>query len=685
LTTETDAPTLPGTTVREAAMGSTEQLPPEGATAPGYEAQPDPVSWHRSLRTRLTVLSSLCSALLLLGVGLVIHASARDLLLDQSRGEIHDLAEQTARGMDAAMGAVVVSAVTLTESVRGTRFDPGELRALLRATAKGAPDAAGAMLILEPGALGAGDPEFSWYARREGGGYYEQSMRREGYDYRAQPWWRRAVREGKPWWSEPYRNEATGNEYFVTYNHPIRAVDGDGIVGMASVDVPLQRLRDLVGPAQRREAMFKVLLSPERLLAVHPDPQVELRARFDDLAGDPRMPGLGALLSPLREARAAEAEYADPVTGESRLAVLRPVGQTGWAVGLTVSNDYVVRKLQRATRNVIVFGLVATIISLIGLRLVANRVTKPIIGLAASARHFVAGEFDRPLPYTGRVDEVGVMARAFDHARGSIKGQLQSIEQMGAARQKLESELSIARDIQLAMLPHAPLLERDGHRLETHAILEPAKAVGGDFYTFLRRDDHTVLFALGDVSDKGVPAALFMARVITMLEVAAGMGGSPAHALRAAAQRLVEGNDTCMFATVLCGVADAMTGDVVLASAGHEGPVWRHADGRVEVVAMPTAGPLGIDVAREYPEWKARLQPGDALVAYTDGITEAFNTGGEAFGTDRLLAAIAGAGTAASLCESLVGAAHRFAAGAAQSDDITVLALSFSVTSQGGG
>jgi sigma-B regulation protein RsbU (phosphoserine phosphatase) len=105
--------------------------------------------------------------------------------------------------------------------------------------------------------------------------------------------------------------------------------------------------------------------------------------------------------------------------------------------------------------------------------------------------------------------------------------------------------------------------------------------------------------------------------------------------------------------------------------------VWRRADGSVELLAIPTAGPLGIEVAHDYPEWKGRLHSGDALVAYTDGITEAFNTGEEAFGTERLLAAIAAASTAQALCESVVGAAHRFAGGAPQSDDITVLALSF--------
>ncbi|HEU0306800.1 MAG TPA: IcfG protein, partial [Lysobacter sp.] len=167
---------------------------PEVASGPDHEAEADTVSWHRSLRTRITVLSSLCNALLLLGVGLVIHAAARDLLVEQSRDEIHTLAEQTARGVDAAMDVVVVSAVTLTESVRGADLDPSELRALLRGTARGGPNIAGAMLILEPGALAAGDPEFSWYARLESDGYYEQPMRRADYDYHAQTWWQRTVR-----------------------------------------------------------------------------------------------------------------------------------------------------------------------------------------------------------------------------------------------------------------------------------------------------------------------------------------------------------------------------------------------------------------------------------------------------------------------------------------------------------
>jgi sigma-B regulation protein RsbU (phosphoserine phosphatase) len=253
---------------------------------------------------------------------------------------------------------------------------------------------------------------------------------------------------------------------------------------------------------------------------------------------------------------------------------------------------------------------------------------------------------------------------------------MRDIETISAAKQKLESELSIARDIQLAMLPRAPTIVAGAHRVETHAVLEPAKTVGGDFYTFLsREDDHALLFAIGDVSDKGVPAALFMARAITTLEVAAGVHGTPAKALRRAARRLVEGNETCMFATVLCGLVDVRNGDIALASAGHDPPVLRRADGRVELVPLETGPPLGFEVAARYETWHGRLAPGDMLVAWTDGITEALDPNDAPFGIDRLLDEVAGAGDARALCEALVDAAHRHAAGAPQSDDITVLAV----------
>jgi sigma-B regulation protein RsbU (phosphoserine phosphatase) len=246
---------------------------------------------------------------------------------------------------------------------------------------------------------------------------------------------------------------------------------------------------------------------------------------------------------------------------------------------------------------------------------------------------------------------------------------------MGAARQKLESELSIARDIQLAMLSPPRAVERDGVRLEAHAILEAAKAVGGDFYMFIERDDGELWFVIGDVSDKGVPAALFMARTATVLEVAARSSSSPEQVLAEASRRLVEGNDTCMFATVLCGRIDVRSGRCTLANAGHDPPLLLHADGRVETIAAEAGPPVGFEVSTRFPLWHGVLQPGDTLLACTDGVTEAFDPDNQAFGEQRLRAAVRPGYSARDNCRHLIAEVHRFAGTAPQSDDITVLAI----------
>ena len=652
------------------------------ATAVVPERDVRAVPWYRSLRSRLLLGMALGSVAVLVAATLIVQASARELLMSQSQREIRALAEQTALGLDAKLGSVEVGAATLAEAVHGVGHDPRTFAALLHAAVKGDVDVAGAMLILEPAALAPGDPGYHWYVRRDGERFHTQSMLSPGYDYHDQPWWRRTVGRGEAWWSEPYRNAATGNEMFVTYNLPLRRDDAQP-VGMVSLDVPVRRLAALVGAQTLHSPVQRLVLSPERLYVVHPSPALELRVSLDARAREVDNGALRPLLEAVRERRPANVTYSDPVTRMRRIAMVQPVPHSAWTVLVTVSERYALDELSRSTRAVIGGGLLAVLLLVLVLSLIARPITGPLLALSDSAGHFVRGDFDWPLPHTERSDEVGLLARAFDRARASIRAQLGEIERLARSRQKLESELSIARDIQLAMLHPAPVLRQGGHVLRAHALLEPAKAVGGDFYTFFARDGRQLWFAIGDVSDKGVPAALFMARTITVMEVAAGLGGTPEQALRAAASRLVEGNDTCMFATVLCGLMDVASGELQLASAGHESPVRVHADGRREFLPVQAGPPLGLEIADHYPVWRGRLQPGDALLAYTDGISEAFDTRQQAFGEDRLLDALLPDANPQQLCTALAGAVRGFVGGAEQSDDITLLALCWSIDVEG--
>jgi sigma-B regulation protein RsbU (phosphoserine phosphatase) len=343
------------------------------------------------------------------------------------------------------------------------------------------------------------------------------------------------------------------------------------------------------------------------------------------------------------------------------------------------SNNLVVARLNQALFVLLAAGTLLALLSTLVVRRLAKRISRPVEHLAESTSRLAQGQYDWPVPHTGRGDEVGRMARTLEHARTSIQQQLVEIGEMGAARQKLQSELSIARDIQHAMLSPPRVIERGAARLQAHAVLEAAKEVGGDFYSFIERGDGDgdgeLWFAIGDVSDKGVPAALFMARAVTVLEVAAHSSSSPDQVLAEASRRLVEGNDTCMFATVLCGHIDVRSGRCTLASAGHDPPLLLHVDGRAEMLAIAAGPPLGFEVSEQFPLWHGTLEPGASLLAYTDGVTEAFDPGNEAYGSERLLAAVRSGSDAGENCLQLIADVHRFAGTAPQSDDITVLAI----------
>ncbi|GGA83432.1 IcfG protein [Arenimonas soli] len=650
-----------------------------------------PIPWRRSLRTRLALWTSLTSILLLAAVALIFYLAIRGVLIANTQAEMRGLSQQAAGRLEATLDSVQVSGRTLAGAASGLGRQPMDLRALMQATLDADPAIAGVMIAMEPGRLGDEDPGFDWYVRRQGPAKLESRLAELGYaDFRIEPWYTRTVGTSQPWWSEAYSNDATAGDLFVTYNLPLYRPGSEGVkggaIGMVSLDVPVRRLRAQLGQLVDDPALVPMLFSPEHQVVMHPRP--DHRGPLDEVIKERGRPDLAPLADALK--RRMSLEFVHDVPGEDgepaqrHYSFTRPVGDSGWSFALSVPERVILAQLDEVTLWGLGGGLLGVALCVWAVRRHAGRIARPIEDLTDSAGHLARGEFDYPLRHTQRKDEVGVMARAFDTARTSLKRQMREIADMGSARQKLESELDIARDIQRGMLPPGGRLRENGSAVEWQGLLEPAKAVGGDFYNVFRRDGHVLWFVIGDVSDKGVPAALFMARTMTVLEVAAEAGGSPGAALAEAAAHLAERNETCMFATVLCGVLDLRGGRLSLASAGHEAPVLLHADGRREWLPVPTAGPLGIDVAGDYPVWHGRLEPGDTLLLYTDGVTEAFDAADQAFGEDRMLAALDPALEPAALCTTLAHAVHEFAGNAPQSDDITLLALRYDGNPEGG-
>ncbi len=238
----------------------------------------------------------------------------------------------------------------------------------------------------------------------------------------------------------------------------------------------------------------------------------------------------------------------------------------------------------------------------------------------------------------------------------------------------LQQELDVSSNMQKSILP---TVFPESEKYEIQASMTPAREVGGDFYDVIRLKNNTIGLVIADVSGKGVPAALFMMICRTLMKsVAIGLH-SPEKVLREANTILLEENESCMFVTVFYAVFDPESGRLCYANGGHNPPVRIKAGGGSELLPVESGIALGVAPDATFHEQEITLAPGDALLLYTDGVTEAMNEKGELFGEQRLLSAMSAVAAEQSrqLTKQLITEVLRFADTAPQADDITCLSL----------
>lgn len=246
-------------------------------------------------------------------------------------------------------------------------------------------------------------------------------------------------------------------------------------------------------------------------------------------------------------------------------------------------------------------------------------------------------------------------------------------------KQRMEEALRLARDIQMSMLPNR--FPAFPHRtdFDLHAVIEPAREVGGDFYDFLLLDEDSLGLAIGDVSGKGIPAALFMSVTKTLLRVIASKQSRPEAVLAELNNELCRNNDTGMFVTLFYGILHLRTGALEYSSGGHNPPYVLAHNGAVEPLAKTRGMALGVLEDTAYQSKTFQLQAGDRLFLYTDGVTEAMDRAYNQFSDPRLLDCLTRARglSPEDLIHGVLGELRRFSSGAEQSDDITALAVHY--------
>jgi sigma-B regulation protein RsbU (phosphoserine phosphatase) len=261
--------------------------------------------------------------------------------------------------------------------------------------------------------------------------------------------------------------------------------------------------------------------------------------------------------------------------------------------------------------------------------------------------------------------------------KARVRSLLKAKAYADAIKAAQERDLAIAREIQMGILPSDLSAPTQGTGLEVDATIEPARSVGGDLFEVLRVGDDRLVVAVGDVCGKGIPASLFMAVTVTLLRILARQLATPQEILTRLNDELAAQNPRGMFVTMACVVFDLRSGQVTCANGGHNSPLLMGPAAPPRLV-FPASGPvLGLFPGGSYSDERMDLAIGETLLLYSDGVTEANDPQGQLFDDARLLECFAGnaSTSAADTVARLLAAVRTFAAGAAQSDDITILAV----------
>jgi sigma-B regulation protein RsbU (phosphoserine phosphatase) len=359
-----------------------------------------------------------------------------------------------------------------------------------------------------------------------------------------------------------------------------------------------------------------------------------------------------------------------------------------YVIGADVDLGQLDARLQRALLKSIFIGAAMFALSMALGWLLIGRIVDPLVRLTAFTRNMEQRSFEaddgevaamRQISRS-RGDEVGSLAEAMAAIVGRLQRYLVEMEAATAARERVEGELSAARDIQVGMLPRTfpPFPERTD--LDVFALLESAKHVGGDLYEYILIDDHRLFFVVGDVSGKGVPAALFMAMTTTLFKAHALSAGSTGEIMERVNDELARENAQEMFVTAFAGILDLRDGTVEYSDGGHEAPFIVRADGRVERLEKHQGMALGVFEDVPYKTDSFSLRPGDAVVLFTDGVSEATDAHDELYTVERMgdaLARVRSDPSARVIAEGLAESVRSFVGAVPQSDDIAILVVSY--------
>ena len=515
---------------------------------------------------------------------------------------------------------------------------------------------------------------FSAYSKYEGDSIRTLQGGSDNYQYFFMDWYLMPTLLGHPCWTDPYMDlDAPTNTYemVTTYCQAIKNKQG-AVIGVINTSLSINWLSQTISAVKPYPNSYSIMIGRGGTYFVHPDStKITRQTIFTQtmLEPDTALTALGHAMQ-----RGEEGMRRMVIDGKDSYVFYKPLGKTGCSMAIVCPESDIFGGFNRLRHTVMGIVFVGLLVMLCVFINVITRELKPLHRLAREAETIASGNFDAELPDFERTDEIGQLSHSFGYMQQSLVRYIDELKLTTAQKASIESELNVASNIQMSMLPSV-FPNREG--LDMHASMTPAKEVGGDLYGYLLKDDN-LYFCVGDVSGKGVPASLFMAQVTRLFRTLANQQMAPADICTQMNEALSgDENPTCMFVTMFVGMVNLQSGHLKFCNAGHNPPVIGGGEHHGEFLQMLPNFPIGVLPGLEFQGEEIDTIKGRALFLYTDGLNEAENREHEQFGDDQLLSILRNTHfeSAQQVVEILYNEVQRHRDGADPNDDLTMMCL----------
>ena len=535
------------------------------------------------------------------------------------------------------------------------------------------PDIVGSAVAFRPNFYPKKGRQFAPYAYRQDTLILTKQLGSDSYDYHHMDWYEGPLKEGKGYWSNPYLDEGGGEIPMVTYSIPLNGRKEEKC-GVLTADIALDWLSNLIKEEDNDDFLdtYCYVVGRDGTFIVHPEKELILKETIQEYCKKTDNAADDSIA--IRMLAGERGTQSIKIDNKRHFISYAPIERTGWSMCIFVP-------LEDLYEIGYVLGAIVAIIMLLGVLVVfvvcylnIRSVTKPISRFAYTADQIAKGNFMVILPQVKSKDEMLRLRNSFATMQRSLIKQIEETKQVNEQKGRMESELQIAQNIQMTMLPKKFPPFPDRSDIDVYAQLKPAKEVGGDLYDFYIRDEK-LLFCIADVSGKGVPASLLMAMTRALFRTVSAHESNPARIVSNINGPMAAENESDMFVTLFVGVLDLPTGRMRYCNAGHCAPLLIDSTG-THIGPLPVEPnlPVGILPDMKYKIQETTIDPNTTIFLYTDGLTEAENTCHVLFGEERLIETLRPLPPQA-LIEHITETTHQFVGEAEQSDDMTMLAI----------